>query len=91
MTTVVQCDDGSYLNAELVYRWSITEDVTMNGHIIQAHVAGPQRPFLVATRETEESAKDALKGILKASYAYTVVFDGAREYAPVNLNDADGD
>lgn len=85
MTTVVQCDDGSYLNAELVYRWSITEDVTMNGHIVQAHVAGPQRPFLVATRETELGARNALKFILEASY--TAVFGRAKEYAPVNLND----
>lgn len=67
MVTFVQCDDGSYVQAEAVYRWSVTEDVTNNAHLIQAHVAGPQRPFPVTTRETEESAAAVLKAILELS------------------------
>lgn len=75
MSTTVQCDDGSYINADLVYRWSITEDVTADGHIVQAHVAGPQRPFLVCTRETRESAETVLKAILELA---TRVIPGGR-------------
>lgn len=84
MSTVVQCDDGSYINAALVYRWSITGDVTAGGesHIIQAHVAGPQRPFLVATRETREAAELALTSIV--SMAAKVIPGGSAAYQWTN-------
>lgn len=67
MTTVVQCDDGGYINVALVYRWSITEDVTADGHTVLAHIAGPQRPFTVCTREERTSAETVLKAILELS------------------------
>jgi hypothetical protein len=65
VTTVVQCDDGGYINVASVYRWSITEDVTADGHTILAHVAGPQRPFVVATREERTNAEAVLRAILE--------------------------
>jgi hypothetical protein len=67
VTTVIQCDNGDYLNVSSVYRWSVTEDVTRDGHMVQAHIHGPQRPFLVCTRTSEEGARHALKAILELS------------------------
>ena len=67
MTTVVQTDNGDYINVASVYRWSITEDVTAKGHTVLAHIHGPQRPFTVTTREERASAETVLKSILELS------------------------
>lgn len=67
MSTVVQCDDGSYINADLAYKWTIDEDVTRRDECftIKAHFAGPQHPVPICTRETIESARSVLKAILE--------------------------
>ena len=67
MSTVVQCDDGSYINADLAYKWTIDEDVTNRDEAftIKAHFDGPQHPVKVAHRETKEAAAGVLKAILE--------------------------
>jgi hypothetical protein len=67
VVTVVQCDNGDYLNVGSVYRWSITEDVTAKGHTILAHIHGPQRPFVVCTRTSRKDAETQLNALLELS------------------------
>lgn len=89
LSVVVQCDDGSYLNVGLVYRWFIDEDITNRSmpFTIMASVQGPQHPFKVFHRETRERAQTTLDDILRAATCTLPVTP--TEYAPVDLTDDD--
>jgi hypothetical protein len=65
----VQCYDGGYINVGSVYRWFINFDVANheNPFCIMASVAGPQHPFKIAYRSTEEGAQSTLDNILRTA------------------------
>ena len=68
-SVMVQCSDGGYINAGLVYRWSIDEDVTNtdNPFTIKAHFGGPQHPIPVVKRSTKDGAQGTLDNIMRTA------------------------
>ena len=74
---MVQCYDGGYLNVNLVYRWFIDFDVANhdNPFCLKASVAGPQHPFKVAYRSTEEGAQSTLDNIMRTATLPIMCYD----------------
>lgn len=62
----VKCANGNYINPRLVLRWSVQQDVTMNGATLVAHPAQPDHAVIVSKHSDEGDAQIALDCLITA-------------------------
>lgn len=61
----ITCADGSFVGALHITRLFARPDAVKNCWDVCASIAGPQHPFVIATYDTEQAAKLAVKHMVQ--------------------------